>query len=122
MNEIQLKEIEELAQNPTVDKSVLATLLIECVDEIRKLKTYLEDIEVKRHAKIGDRIRIQANTNEHGFEIGDTVIVIDWEDCDDEDGEFGVEAKHLYGGDSWFVLHSDYVVLEKRNPNMSNET
>ncbi|RAV18706.1 hypothetical protein DQG23_23480 [Paenibacillus contaminans] len=59
-------------------------------------------------AQAGDTIIIIANTNDHPFEIGQSVIVTDWYDFESADGEFGVEAIAHPEMEHWFIRHTDY--------------
>ncbi len=99
----RLDEIEEnFVNNPNIDKVVVQTMLLECIEEMRRLYAY---------TLIGKRVRITGNTNAHEFKIGETVIIRDFEEFDPEDAEYGVEASSVDGRDVWFVRHTDYEVL-----------
>ncbi|WP_436663570.1 hypothetical protein ACOALA_13600 [Alicyclobacillus acidoterrestris] len=61
-------------------------------------------------AKVGDFVEITANTNEHGFNIGEVVVVVDWEEFEQE--EQGLECVSVNGGEHWFVRHTDYRITD----------
>ena len=68
--------------------------------------------EVKRHAKVGEYIKIVDPTDMvgHGYEIGDIFNVID-----DDDGfrfVYGVSERYNCGDNGWCLGDSEYVVLE----------
>jgi|GEM_PF-3953079 len=99
----RLNEIEDMCNNTAIDKSVLQAVLLSCVDELRRLYGYMPVAK-----NLGKKIRITGNTNEHEFEIGQTVVIVEFEDFDPADAEYGVEAAPLNGGEHWFVRHGDY--------------
>ncbi|ALS09970.1 hypothetical protein ABE82_26520 (plasmid) [Paenibacillus peoriae] len=69
----------------------------------------MEDLEKEGRAHIGQHIVITARTNEHGFEIGQECVVVEWDEFDEEeDAEYGVEAIPAKGGEHWFIRHTDY--------------
>lgn len=69
----------------------------------------MESLEKETKASIGDKIEIIGNCNSHEFEIGQEVIVVEWNEFGDpEDVEYGVEASD--GKNSWFIRHEDYEV------------
>ncbi|KAA9007273.1 hypothetical protein F4V43_01955 [Paenibacillus spiritus] len=104
MNKKYLDEIEEkFINNPAVDKSAVQAVLQHCVDEIRRL--------TGDYSKVipGTHIIITANTNSHEFEINQECVVVEWDWFSEEDGEYGVEAMSVAGGEHWFVRHTDYI-------------
>lgn len=106
--EERLNEIEEMCMNPTIDKSVLQVTLLNCVTELKRLHGL---IPVPQN--VGKRIKITGNSNEHEFDLGDIVVIVDFEDFDLEDAKNGVEAASEEGGAHWFIRHGDYVLLEE---------
>ncbi|MET3209694.1 UNVERIFIED_CONTAM: hypothetical protein ABIC26_002641 [Paenibacillus sp. PvR008] len=106
MDKERLDEIENnIVNSQDVDKSVVQQVLLECIEEIRKLNNNFQDL------KLGQHIIITGKTNSHEFEIGQECIVVEWDEFDgEEDGEYGVEAVPIEGGEHWFVRHTDYRV------------
>ncbi|MFD0587676.1 hypothetical protein ACFQZE_06650 [Paenibacillus sp. GCM10027627] len=64
----------------------------------------------KSTARVGDRILINGNSNNHPFELGQEVVVVDWYEFEVKDSEMGVEVKAFSGEDSWFIRHTDYIL------------
>lgn len=99
----RLNEIEEICNNPAIDKSVLQAILINCVGELRRLHGFTPE-----NQNAGKKIRITGNSNEHEFKIGQTVAIVDFDEFDQDDAIYGVEAASLDGNEHWFVRHGDY--------------
>jgi hypothetical protein len=60
---------------------------------------------------VGETIKIVGNSNDHPFEIGQIVTVLDWYDFEETDAPYGVEAAAHPETEHWFVRHSDYVKM-----------
>lgn len=58
--------------------------------------------------RVGDTLVITGNSNDHPFEIGQQVIVMNWYDFEEADGAFGLEVCAHPELEHWFVRHSDY--------------
>ncbi|MBU7316048.1 hypothetical protein [Paenibacillus oleatilyticus] len=100
----RLDEIEtNFVNNPYIDKAVLQQILLDCVEEIRRLYGYTSTTILA-----GRQIRITGSTNEHEFEIGQIVTITEFDDFDPADAVYGVEAEPIDGGEHWFVRHGDY--------------
>ncbi len=78
--------------------------------------------EVKRHAKVGEYIKI-IDCNDvmcNGYENGDICIVI--EDDSVMDMVIGISEKSTCGDDVWVFYDKEYVVLEDYNPIGTKQT
>lgn len=103
----RLDEIEtSIVNNPHIDKAVVQQVLMDCVEEIRRLYGHIVGSKL-----IGKKIKIIGNTNAHEFVIGDIVQIVEFDEFDPSDEESGVEAAPLNGGEHWFVRHGDYLLL-----------
>jgi hypothetical protein len=100
----RLDEIEaNIINNSSIDKAVVQQVLMDCVTEIRRLYAF-----TTTQILAGKRIRIIGNINEHEFEIGQITTIVEFDDFDPSDAEYGVEVSPIDGGEHWFVRHGDY--------------
>ena len=78
--------------------------------------------EVKRHAKVGEYIKI-IDCNDvmgNGYENGDIFMVIKYDSV--MDIVRGISEKYTCGYDGWIFYHDEYVVLEDYNPIGTKQT
>ncbi|MCM3273993.1 hypothetical protein [Paenibacillus elgii] len=76
-------------------------ILLDCVEEIRRLYGFTSTTILA-----GRQIRITGSTNEHEFEIGQVVTIVEFNEFDEfdpADARYGVEAEPIDGGEHWFV-------------------
>ena len=78
--------------------------------------------EVKRHAKVGEYIKIVKcdDVLKHGYENGDIFEVIKLDL--DKIGVWCVSTRYDCGVHGWCIGHSEYIVLEDYNPMLDNDT
>lgn len=78
--------------------------------------------EVKRHAKVGEYIKIVKcdDVLKHGYENGDIFEVIKLDL--DKIGVWCVSTRYDCGVHGWCIGHSEYIVLEDYNPNEIKQT
>lgn len=77
--------------------------------------------EVKRHAKVGEHIRIVDCNDiaDSGYENGDIFIVIDDSSVDMVDG---ICEKYICDDNGWCIYDEEYVVLEDYDPDETKQT
>lgn len=78
--------------------------------------------EVKRHAKVGEYIKIIDcdDVLDNGYENGDIFMVIKYDSV--MDIVRGISEKYTCGYDGWIFYHDEYVVLEDYNPIGTKQT